>query len=635
MPRIMGSGVAAFDGDGDGDLDLYFVQGRGPDELWMGSGDGRFERGAPLAENPAYGMGVAVGDLDGDGDLDLIRTGFGAATLLRNEDDLAFLPAAGLPETPGWSASATTCDYDGDGQLDLFLTRYMDYDPEFTCHAATGAEDYCNPTEIPGLSDRLYRNLGDGRFEDRSRAAGIAAFAARGLGVVCHDVTGDGRPDFYVANDTEANHLWVNQGDGGFREEALLLGAALSGFGRPEAGMGIGLGDFDGDEDLDLLLTHFANETNTLYLAEPGIGFEDASIRFGLGRLGLSTTGFGVMAGDFDLDGRLDAVIANGRVARPTGEPPREPHFEQYAEPLLLLAGTGAGLRDAGPESPDLMDLLTVGRGLVAGDLDGDGDLDLVATAAEAPASILRNDSTRAGGWLTVLPLTGDPIRPDHGATVRLATDRDVRIAPANPGVSYLSSSDPAAHFGLPAGVRITAVTVVWSDGEAETFPAPEPNRRVELLRGAGSPVPPSISGGLDVRLGEVIPLEQQRLPAHVGEGVGEAVSEVEGGGVVPLAEPPPRVPGRDEVSECHGNEFDLHLPEVVLGVHPGYRPASPLNDQRDLQRVSDRHAGTGRCMADRLMEAVRLRFLREDRENRRTVHNHLGNPRSSYSQSP
>ena len=142
--------MAAFDADGDGDLDLYFVQGRGPDELWMGSGDGRFERGTRLPENPAYGMGVAVGDFDGDGDPDLVRTGFGAATLLRNDGDLVLHPAEGLPETPGWSASATTCDYDGDGRLDLFVTRYMDYDPGFTCHAATGAEDYCNPTEIPG-----------------------------------------------------------------------------------------------------------------------------------------------------------------------------------------------------------------------------------------------------------------------------------------------------------------------------------------------------------------------------------------------------------------------------------------------------------------------------------------------------
>ena len=634
MPRIMGSGVAAFDGDGDGDLDLYFVQGRGPDELWMGSGDGRFERGTPLPENPAYGMGVAVGDFDGDGDADLVRTGFGAATLLRNDGDLVLHPAEGLPETPGWSASATTCDYDGDGRLDLFVTRYMDYDPGFTCHAATGAEDYCNPTEIPGVSDRLYRNLGGGRFEDRSRASGIAAFAARGLGVVCHDLTGDGRPDFYVANDTEANHLWVNQGDGGFREEALLLGAALSGFGRPEAGMGIGLGDFDGDEDLDLLLTHFANETNTLYLAEPGIGFEDASIRFGLGRLGLSTTGFGVMAGDFDLDGRLDAVIANGRVARPTGEPPREPHFEQYAEPLLLLAGTGAGFRDAGPESPDLVDRLTVGRGLVAGDLDGDGDLDLVATAAEAPASILRNDSTRAGGWLVVLPLTGDPPRPDHGATVRLATDRGVRVAPANPGVSYLSSSDPAAHFGLPAGVRLATVTVIWSDGATETFPAPEANRRVELLRGAGSTVLPPISGRLDIRPREIVPLEQQRLAAHVREGVGEAVPEVESGGVISLAEPPPGVPSGSEMSRSHGDQFDLSLVQQPLDLGSRGRTAPSLSHHGDLEGVDDRHPADRRP-GKTFPETPRVGLIEQDRQDSRTVHDHLGSPRSSYNQSP
>ncbi len=489
MPRIMGSGVAVFDADGDGVPDLHLVQGRGPDELYRGLGDGRFAPGPALPEFPAYGMGTTAFDFDGDADPDLLRTGFGGAVLLRNDGDLRFEPAPGLPPTDGWSASATACDIDGDGWLDLFVTRYMDYDPGFTCHAAGGAEDYCGPTQIGGLSDRLYRNRGDGTFEDRSRESGIAAFRARGLGVVCHDFSGDGRPDFYVANDTEANHLWVNQGDGTFQEEALLLGAALSGFGRPEAGMGIGLGDLDGDADLDLLLTHFADETNTAYLAEPGIGFVDASIRFGFGRLGLAATGFGVVLAHLDGAGGPDAVIANGRVARPAGEPPRSPHFAQYEEALLLLEGSADGFRDAGPASPELRDLRTVGRGLAAGDFDGDGDLDLALNAAGGPARILRNDS-EADGWLSVLPVSGDPPRPDHAATVVLETGDGLRAAPANPGVSYLSSSDPAAHFALPAGTSIRRIAVAWSDGARETFPAPEAPGRIRLRRGAGTPEP-------------------------------------------------------------------------------------------------------------------------------------------------
>ena len=363
----------------------------------------------------------------------------------------------------------------------------MDYDPGFSCFAATGEADYCNPTDIPGLPDLLYRGVGEGRFLEVGRAAGIAALPARGLGVVCHDFTGDGRLDFYVANDTEANHLWVNQGDGTFLEEALLLGAALSGFGRPEAGMGVDIGDLEGDGDLDIVLTHFADETNTLYLAEPGIGFVDGSIAFGLGTLGLRTTGFGVALGDFDLDGFLDAAIANGRVARPAGENPTEPFFDQYAERPLVLRGDGARFHDAGPLSPALAAMSVVGRGLAAGDLDADGDLDLVFSAVDAPARIFENLSDHAGDWLLVDPRNSTGTS-DHGAAVVLRTSAGTQTARANPGVSYLSSGDPRAHFGIRAGTDVHGLTVHWSDGVREKFRPPLLNQVSIVIRGNGQP---------------------------------------------------------------------------------------------------------------------------------------------------
>lgn len=482
----MGSGVALFDRDADGDLDLYLIQGEGRDRLFENQGPGiRFVEAAEIPGTGAYGMGVAAGDVDGDGDTDLFRTGYGRDALLLNAGPDGFHLSGEGDWDDGWGASATFCDYDADGHLDLFVTRYMEYDEGFRCFAATGEEDFCNPTDIPGLPDLLYRGIGEGRFDEVGRESGIAALPARGLGVVCHDFTGDGRLDFYAANDTEANHLWVNQGDGTFREEALMLGAALSGFGRPEAGMGVEIGDLSGDGVLDILLTHFADETNTVYLAEPGIGFVDGSIDLGFGTLGLASTGFGVALGDFNLDGLLDAVIANGRVSRPPGQSPRAPFFEQYAEPTLVLVGGRGRFEDSGAASPALGEQAVVGRGLSAGDLDGDGDLDLVLSATEGPARVFENVSESDGVWLLVaarLP-TG---APDHGATVVLHTSAGIRVARANPGVSYLSSGDPRAHFGMRADEEIESLTVRWSDGSQEAFPLPAPNRVVVVLRGEG-----------------------------------------------------------------------------------------------------------------------------------------------------
>lgn len=503
LPEIMGGGVALLDLDRDGDLDLYFVQGVGADRFFENRlpGGGRLvaRPGAAVASpdgSPGgFGMGVAVGDADGDGALDLYRTAFGPDRLLLARPGTGgprFAEAPDFVPDEGWSASAVFCDYDRDGRLDLFVTRYMEYDPEFACFAADGRRDYCGPTELPGVPDLLYRNLGEGRFEEVGHRTGIAALAARGLGVVCHDLTGDGHLDFYVANDTEANHLWVSDGNGGFREEAMQTGLALSGLGRPEAGMGIEIGDADRDGDLDLLLTHFADETNTLYLAETGAPsgtrfFRDGSNALGLGTLGLRTTGFGVALGDWDHDGRLDAAVTNGRVARAPGEPPREPFFVSYAEPGLLLRNTGDRFEDATEAAPPLADRV-VGRGLAAGDLDGDGDLDLVLAPADGPARLLRNDSGSAGAWLLVEPRLAATGGPDQGATVFLRTTAGTRLARANRGVSYLSSGDPRAHFGIEPGAAILGLAVRWSNGLRERFPAPEPNRAVIVVRGEGQP---------------------------------------------------------------------------------------------------------------------------------------------------
>ena len=283
-----------------------------------------------------------------------------------------------------------------------------------------------------------------------SATAGIRALAAPGLGVVCHDFTGDGRLDFFVANDGRANHLWVNRGDGAFVEEAMLFGAALNGFGRAEAGMGVDIGDLNGDGALDLVLTHFGGETNTVYLTGPWPGFRDATIPLGMGTLGLGTTGFGVALGDWNHDGRLDALVANGRVARPAGIAPREPFLAPYAEPALLLANEGRALRGPDRRLAGSPRTGSPPAGSPAGDLDGDGDLDLVLTANEAGARLLRNESGKQGPRPARRPPPPRGAERSRGGRPPRDERRFVRPRASTRASPTCPSGDPRPTSGFP-----------------------------------------------------------------------------------------------------------------------------------------------------------------------------------------
>ncbi|HMB55403.1 MAG TPA: CRTAC1 family protein [Thermoanaerobaculia bacterium] len=514
MPESMGSGLALFDHDGDGDLDLYLVDGgsgSARDRLYRQQADGTFTDVTAAAGlgRPAYGMGAAVGDVDDDGDLDLFLTRFGADALFLNAGDGTFTaaPADGGLGDDLWTTSACFFDADRDGALDLYVATYLGFDPPRSCTDRAGNPEYCGPEAYRGLPDRFYRGRGDGTFADATADWLVAPPANKGLGVVCADLDGDGRVEIYVANDGEPNQLWVERDDGRFEDRAALLGADVNGFGKPEAGMGLALGDADGDLHLDLFVTHLDRETNTLYRALGDGGFEDATASAGLGPPSLPLTGFGTTFLDADLDGDLDLALVDGRVRRGASageraerrqawqvDPSVPAKLIDYAEPNLFFVNRGDGrFRDAAAEGGAFTAGAEVSRAVATGDLDGDGDLDLVVTQAGGPARLYRNQAPRDGHhWLAVralLPAATDPTlgRDALGARVEVRAGDRAWVQPVTSTAGYLTTVEPVAWFGLGDAARVDSITVTWPGGERERFAGGEADRTVILRRGEGS----------------------------------------------------------------------------------------------------------------------------------------------------
>ena len=502
LPMVMGSGVALFDADGDEDLDLYFTNGydwqpgapppsSGPVNAFFRQEDGRFvdATAASGLGDPGYGQGIATGDVDNDGDLDVYVANLGPDELYLNDGTGRFERAtvdAGV-RVDGDSSSAVMCDVDRDGWLDVFVTRYVDLDPAMACHDPEDRRDFCGPQVFDGLDDVLLLNEGGGRFRDASDLLGDRFRAAPGLGVVCEDFDEDGWPDILVANDGVANHLWLNQEGAGFAERATRMGLALDLFGRPEAGMGVIVADLDGDGRRDAFMTHLQGEKNTFYRNRgPDHGFQDGGFSEGFTKESVAFTGFGVAALDLELDGDLDVAVVNGRVRSHSPALPGvrlEAPWDNLAEPnqVFLAAGEGEGEFRAGdprfaPLDAGLCDLcaeLEVSRGLAVGDLDGDGDEDLVLTNVEGPARILINESPRQGRWLRVRAV--DPAlggRDALGARVELVAGEQRMVRTVSTGHGYRSASEPVATFGVPEGMGAGAVAleVRWPDGVRERF---------------------------------------------------------------------------------------------------------------------------------------------------------------------
>ena len=498
MHEIMGPGAALFDYDNDGDLDAFLPQGEGTSRLFRNDLTGagpttlRFTdvtSSAGIALR-SYGMGTAVGDYDNDGDLDFFVSAFGADALYRNNGNGTFTDATGEAgvSDPLWSTSAAFLDYDRDHDLDLFVANYLDFTiaDNKICHDPVGTRDYCSPRAYRPVPDRLYRNDGRGRFTNVTEPAGIARADGNGLGVTAGDYNGDGWLDLYVANDATPNQLWINRRDGTFVDEGLLSGAALNVAGNPEGSMGIASGDVDADGDEDLFVTNIIAETFAFYVNDGKASFDDRRVGAGLARATAAYTGFGTDWFDYDNDGWLDLFIANGAVniiESLRGQP------APYRMRNQLFRNTGRGRFDetsagGGPAFARA----EISRGAAFGDVDNDGDVDVLVTTNNGPVRLLLNRSNTGNHWLQV--------RLRHDAGERFGMGARIGIERAGQPTlwrrvktdgSYLSASDIRVHVGLGASTRIDAVVVDWPDGVRERWKNVAADRLVTLARGSGS----------------------------------------------------------------------------------------------------------------------------------------------------
>ena len=501
-----GTGAAWLDYDGDGWLDAYVVNGwgisedgsilRGRNTLYRNRGDGTFEDvtdAAGVTGEGHWGSGVAVADYDDDGRPDILVTNFGANLLYRNRGDGTFENVAGPAgiEVPGWNTGASFFDADADGDLDLYIAAYIDATTEQVLAGRRtldwkGVEKVApGPFGLDGAGDHFFLSRGDGTFTEATHEAGLTDRGMGfGFGVRAADLDLDGDVDLYVANDSDANYFYRNEGDGTFKDVGLWSGAAFDAGGAAQAGMGVALGYPDGDKLPDLFVTNFSEDFSTLYENEGGGFFGDVSDASGVGAATYIQLSWGTAFADLDLDGDQDLIVANGHIY-----PQVDGHPEfgmTFAQANQLLENDGSGqFTDVGGAAGPGFALLHSSRGLATGDYDNDGDLDLLFTNLDHAPALLRNDSA-GGSWLIVSCLAAEGHAPVIGTLVSVEAGGRTQLRDVSSAGSFLSVHDPRPHFGLGTARTVDRLEVRWPDGVVKVFEDLPVNRVFEVRRESG-----------------------------------------------------------------------------------------------------------------------------------------------------
>ncbi|HEX5890297.1 MAG TPA: CRTAC1 family protein [Pyrinomonadaceae bacterium] len=496
----MSGGVAFFDYDNDGDADVYLVnsltvdlvksKGKTKSDLYRNDGNGKFTEVGVKAgvSDIGWGMGVATGDYNNDGFEDLYVTCLGPDHLFKNNGNGTFTNVtakAGVSD-PRWSTGASFVDYDRDGDLDLFVANYVDFDvnnlPEFgqgqTCQYKS-IPVQCGPRGLKGAGDSLFRNNGDGTFTEVSKQAGVSdPDGFYGLGVMTSDFDDDGLIDIFVANDSTPNFHYRNNGDGTFKEIGFSAGTAVNENGSEQGCMGVTAGDYDHDGKFDLFVTNFADEYNTLYRNDGRNSFTDVSYAAKVAAVSLPHVGWGTKFFDYDNDGWVDLFVANGHVY---------PQLPSYRQPRLLHRNNRDGT--FAEVSADFGAILTenrASRGVAFGDLDNDGDVDLMITDLDGSPQLLRNDNGNANNSILIKTVGVKSNRGGVGARIKVVSGDLTQIDEVRSGDSYISQSDQRLHFGLEKRTKVDLIEVRWPSGNVDKFNNLGVNRIITIKEGQG-----------------------------------------------------------------------------------------------------------------------------------------------------
>src|SRR5215211_4100400 len=496
----MSGGVALLDYDNDGDLDVYLVNSLTVDlvksksktksEFYRNDGNGKFTEVSEKTgvSDIGWGMGAAAGDYNNDGFEDLYVTCLGPDHLLKNNGNGTFsdVTAKAGVNDPRWSTGASFVDYDHDGDLDLFVSNYVDFDinnlPEFgqgkTCQYKSIAVQ-CGPRGLKGAGDSLFRNNGDGTFTDVSKQAGVLdENGYYGMGIITSDFDDDGLIDIFVANDSTPNYHYRNNGNGTFKESGFITGTAVNENGSEQGSMGVTAGDYDHDGKLDLFITNFADEYNTLYHNDGKNSFTDVSYAAKLAAVSLPHVGWGTKFFDYDNDGWVDLFVANGHVY---------PQLPGYRQPRLLHRNNrDSTFTEASPEFGAVLTENRASRGVAFGDIDNDGDIDLIIADLDGPPQLLRNDGGNTNNSITIKLVGVKSNRGGVGARVTVVSGDLTQVDEVRSGDSYLSQSDMRLHFGLEKRAKIDQIQIRWTSGVVDKISGASVNRIITIKEGQG-----------------------------------------------------------------------------------------------------------------------------------------------------